>query len=207
VRHSVLMTTAQLTSTSQILHQLAHMDGPDRVSFDDLLHAFGRRAFGGLLFIAVLPSFIPAPVGVGAISGPLVSLLGLQMLLLLSEPWLPKSLRQRGVARHSLASFSQRFGRGIQRIERLCQPRLPWLTEGKTALALTGLQLVLLGILLALPIPFTNYPFGLLLLGYALGLIERDGRLLLIVWTLGIGVLIGSLAFAGEAVQWVSNLL
>jgi len=41
----------------------------------------------------------------------------------------------------------------------------------------------------------------------ALGLIERDGRLLLIVWTLGIGVLIGSLAFAGEAVQWVSNLL
>ena len=53
------MTTAQLTSTSQILHQLAHMDGPDRVSFDDLLHAFGRRAFGGLLFIAVLPSFIP----------------------------------------------------------------------------------------------------------------------------------------------------
>ncbi len=202
------MTTAQLTrTTSQILHQLAHADGPDRVYFDDLLHAFGRRAFGGLLFIAVLPSFIPAPVGVGAISGPLVSLLGLQMLLLLSEPWLPKSLRQRGIARRSLASFSQRFGRGIQRIEQLCQPRLPWLTENKTALALTGLQLVLLGILLALPIPFTNYPFGLLLLGYALGLIERDGRLLLIVWTLGIGVLIGSLVFASEAVQWVSDRL
>lgn len=199
------MTTEQLTTTSQILHQLAHREGPERVSFDELLHAFGRRAFGGLLFIAVLPSFIPAPVGVGAISGPLVSLLGLQMLLLLGEPWLPRALRQRGIARRSLVSFTQRFGRAIQRVENLCQPRLPWLTEGRTALALTGLQLLLLGVLLALPIPFTNYPFGVLLLGYSLGLIERDGRLLLIVWVLGIGILMGSLAFAGEAAQWLSQ--
>ncbi|MBK9494959.1 MAG: Exopolysaccharide synthesis, ExoD [Alphaproteobacteria bacterium ADurb.BinA280] len=199
------MTSPQLTSTSQILHRLAQDDTSDRVSFDSLLHAFGRRAFGGLLFIAVLPSFIPAPVGVGAISGPLVSLLGLQMLLLMKEPWLPQTLRKRGMGRDSLGRFEQRFGGGIRRVEKLCQPRLPWLTEAKPALAFSGIQLLLLGILLALPIPFTNYPFGLLLLGYALALIERDGRLLLITWTLGIGVLIASLSFAGEAVQWIGG--
>ena len=144
------MTSPQLTSTSQILHRLAQDDTSDRVSFDSLLHAFGRRAFGGLLFIAVLPSFIPAPVGVGAISGPLVSLLGLQMLLLMKEPWLPQTLRKRGMGRDSLGRFEQRFGGGIRRVEKLCQPRLPWLTEAKPALAFSGIQLLLLGILLAL---------------------------------------------------------
>ena len=40
----------------------------------------------------------------------------------------------------------------------------------------TGLLLVLLGILLALPIPFTNYPSGVLLVVYARPARTRRGR-------------------------------
>ena len=36
----------------------------------------------------------------------------------------------------------------------------------------------MLGILLCLPIPLTNYPFGLILLAYSFALIERDGALM-----------------------------
>ena len=47
-------------------------------------------------------------------------------------------------------------------------------------------MLILLGILLFAPVPLTNYPFGLLLLGYAFALIERDGKLMLLCWILGL---------------------
>ena len=45
---------------------------------------------------------------------------------------------------------------------------------------------MLLGILLALPIPFTNFLFGALLLLYALALLERDGALMLMSWVAGV---------------------
>jgi hypothetical protein len=48
---------------------------------------------------------------------------------------------------------------------------------------------VLLGLLLALPIPLTNYPFGLIILAFSLGYIERDGILL------GLGCLFGLIEF------------
>ena len=74
----------------------------------------------------------------------------------------------------------------------------------------TGLLLVLLGVLLALPIPFTNYVFGLLLLAFALGLLERDGALLIGAWVAGMiaiavfGVLSGVLATAVS--EWIGRL-
>jgi hypothetical protein len=42
--------------------------------------------------------------------------------------------------------------------------------------------MLVLGLLLALPLPFTNYLFGGLLLAFAFALIERDGALLLGIW-------------------------
>jgi len=58
--------------------------------------------------------------------------------------------------------------------------------------------LILLGVLLALPIPFTNYPFGLLILGFGVALIERDGVLLALIWiaTLASTAMVGSLSSA-----------
>jgi hypothetical protein len=76
---------------------------------------------------------------------------------------------------------------------------------GKTLL--TGLQLALLGFLLSLPIPFTNYPFGIILLLYAIALIERDGRLLIIGWVLGIGAIVASALLSSEVVDIIAKLL
>lgn len=45
-------------------------------------------------------------------------------------------------------------------------------------------MLILLGLMLALPLPFTNYFFGALLLAFAFALIERDGAVLIAAWAL-----------------------
>lgn len=200
------MHDSKAPNTSQILRDLAALPDPAEPRIDDLLAAFGRRAFGALLLLATMPSFIPLPFGVGAISGPLVSLVGLQMLLCLRQPWLPRRLREKVVPKARLAGFNTRLGGLLARIERLCRPRLNGLATRVPSIAFTGAQLVLLGLLLALPIPLTNYPFGLLLVLYALALIERDGLLLLIAWVLGIATIIASVLLSSEVIELLQRL-
>lgn len=200
------MQASSAASTSEILTRLVERPEPATLHFDDLVEAFGRRAFGAVLVIACMPAFIPVPFGVGAISGVLVGVVGLQLLLFMQHPWLPKRLRTRNLPRSRLRSFNQRMGGAMKKLERLCKPRLNGLTETTVSGAFTGLQLMLLGLLMALPIPFTNYPFGVLVLLYALALVERDGALLLVAWTLGISTIVGTAALSNEVVELLAAL-
>lgn len=192
--------------TSDLLTELADPAGGELLLFDELLVRFGSRAFGVLLLIALLPAFIPAPIGMGAISGPLICLLGLQLLCLRPAPWLPGFVRRRGLRRASIQRFLDRSRRMLARLERVCRPRLLTLIEHPWANAFTGLQLLLLGFLLALPIPLTNYPFGILLLFYVMALIERDGNLLVVAWILGLVAITGSFMLSNEVVELIGRL-
>lgn len=174
-------------------------DPDELLSLDKLLGGLGRRAFGMLLFIAVLPAFIPVPVG-GAVSGPLVMLIGFQLLVGRRRPWLPRFVARRGPKRRTLVRFDDRISPWLARLERLVRPRLHALLRHPLAAVFTGLLLVFLGLLLSLPIPLTNYLFGFLLLLFALAMLERDGALMLVAWvggaiTVGVfGVLSGEFA-------------
>src|SRR3546814_19223090 len=72
-----------------------------------------------------------------------------------------------------MARFERMLSPWLGRMERLVKPRLSLLLDHRVAGMLSGLLLVLLGLLLALPISFTNYIFGSLLLLFALALLER----------------------------------
>ena len=182
---------------------------PDHVlRLGDLLTGLGRRSFGMLLLIATLPAFIPIPIG-GAISGPLVVLIGAQLLIGRRRPWLPKFLSSRGPHRHALARFERKVSPWLVRLEKLVRPRMQKILSHRIAAMFTGLLLLLLGVLLLLPIPLTNYLFGGLMLLFAFALLERDGALMLVAWGLGLiaivvfGVMSGSLATL--AVEWLDK--
>lgn len=142
--------------------------------------------FGVFLFVAILPAFIPIPGFGGAISGPLVVLIGLQMLIGLRRPWLPGFIGNRGPRRSTMTRFIGKISPMLRWLDRMLKPRWKPLLDWPPAHAFSGLLLVLLGILLSLPIPLTNYLFGALLLLYALALLERDGRLMALCWTGGV---------------------
>ena len=196
--------------TRALLDSFAIGDPDDLLPLRDLLAGLGRRAFGMLLFIASLPAFIPIPIG-GAIAGPLVVLIGLQLLIGLRRPWLPKFLADRGPHRNALARFDRIISPWLGRLEHLIKPRLTWVLDHRVATICTGLLLVLLGILTSLPIPFTNFAFGALLLLFALALLERDGALMLVSWGAGIvaiavfGVLSGALA--AQATRFLDKIV
>ena len=195
--------------TRAILARFATGDPAETLRLDELLSGLGKRAFGMLLFVSALPAFIPIPGG-GAIAGPLVLLIGLQLLVGLRRPWLPGFLARRGPRREAMARFDRRLSPWLARLEHLIRPRMAWVLDHRAAATLTGLLLVLLGALTSLPLPFTNFLFGAMALMFALALLERDGALMLLAWlATGIavaisGVLSGTLV--SQALHWLQSL-
>ena len=195
------------TTTVALLDGFANGDPDDVLRLGDLLKDFGPAAFGMLLFLGVLPAFIPVPGVGGAVGGPLVILVGVQLLLGMRKLWLPGFLARRGPHRSAMMRFRQRMAPWLRRLEKLVRPRMTAFLDNRIALSFTGLLLVLLGVLLALPIPFTNYVFGFLLLLFAFALLERDGALLLVAWVAG-GIAVVVFGFlSGNLVEATSALL
>lgn len=193
-------------TTRALVDQLAEGDPNEALSLGELLDRFSERSFGLFLLIVMLPTFIPIPVGMGGISGVLTSLIGLQFLARLEHPWLPRFLARQQVHRHRIVGFRNRMGRWLDRLERLTRPRNLAMLQHPAAHAFTGLLLTVLGILLSLPLPLTNYPFGLVLLAFAFALIERDGRLMLLAWALGLAEITLIAGFSSQLVAWSSAL-
>lgn len=193
--------TTPPASTRAVLDGFAEGDPDDHLRLGDLVSGLSQSVFGALLFIAVLPAFLPLPGAAGLISGPLVVLVGAQLLVGMRKPWLPKFIARRGPQRSTMSRFRDRLSPWLRRLERLVRPRMPWVLEHPLASAFSGLLLILLGLLLALPIPFTNYLFGVLLLLFVFALLERDGALMLAAWLSGAVAVVVFGFLSGNLVQ------
>jgi len=197
---------SEALTTRRLLDELASAP-VESIPLGDLLDRFSERAFGLFLLVAVLPAFLPLPGVAGAVSGPLVMLAGLQMALLAKHPWLPDWLQRRPVATRSIRTFQRRLAWPLAAIERVSQPRWPELFDRRLPHAFNGVLLVVLGLLLALPIPLTNYPFGLVLVVFAVAMIERDGRTLCAAWVLALLQMVLIELFVEEAAQWLRGVI
>ena len=191
--------TGSNRAVSELLADLVDEARQQPLHYSDLIDRFARRGFGVLLLLVTLPTFLPLPVG--AVTGPLCMLIGLQMLLLQSHPWLPHRLRQRPLDGERMRLFLERRGHWLRRLERLAHPSWPLLTRTRPAQAISGLLIAANGLLLSLPIPFTNYLFGVLMLLFCLALLERDGRLMLLAWLSGSAIVVAFTLLSGQVVE------
>ena len=196
----------QPITTRALVDELAIGNPDDTMTLGELLDRFSERSFGLFLLIVMLPTFIPIPLGMGAVSGGLASLIGLQFLARFEHPWLPRFIARHEIHRHRLINFRDRMGKWLDRIERLTKPRNQAVLTHPVAHAFTGLLLVILGAALSLPLPLTNYPFGLVLLAFAFALIERDGRLMLVAWAAGLVEIAVIVGFSSQIVDLVAQL-
>lgn len=198
-------------SARELLAALSAGDPDEILALRDILAGLGKRTYGTMLAVLTLPALLPIPGLAGGIAGPLTMLIGLQLALGLRSPWLPRALAGRGPKRGTLQRFTQSADRWLSRLERLVRPRLGMVFNRWSGSALTGLLLILTGLLLALPIPLTNYPFAGLLMLFALALFERDGLLLIICWLLASACIATFGLFGGTlipaAVEWTGRFL
>ncbi|HEY0335348.1 MAG TPA: exopolysaccharide biosynthesis protein [Stenotrophomonas sp.] len=186
-----------------LLSMFDHGDPEETLRLRDILGDLRQGGFGVFLFVAILPAFIPIPGVGGAISGPLTILIGLQMMFGMRKPWMPDFIGNRGPRRATGQRFVNKIAPLLRWLDRLLKPRLQVLIEPLPAHAFTGLLLVATGVLLWLPTPFTNYLFGVILLMFALALLERDGVLVALCWA----AVIACLVVFGAAAEQIVDML
>lgn len=194
-------------STAHILSHLADGDAADQLDLRSVFTVFGRRAFAVLFLLAGILAMNPLPGMAGGLSGPLVMFAGLQLIFGRRRPWLPAFLQRKTIRRSFFIRVRDRFLPRLRKLEHLIRPRLISLFDTYFWNAISGLLLTVFGLLVLLPIPFTNFAFGVLLLAYAVAYIERDGAMLLICWLITIAVIVVFGVLSGALVEAVSSWL
>ncbi|HLT76150.1 MAG TPA: exopolysaccharide biosynthesis protein [Ferrovibrio sp.] len=174
------MSSGQDRPISEIVGELCQGEADDRITLEDLLSAFGLRAFGLLVLVFALPNGVPAPIapGLSAILGAPLLLIGVQMVLGFNSPWFPLSWRARSFRRADVARLLRPAIPWLVRLERYIRPRLPVLT-GWAARRLIGAMVLWNAFLLSLPVPFGNLIPAWAIILTAIGQVERDGHLVL----------------------------
>ena len=166
------------------------------LTIGDIVDRTRHAGFGfltGFLALASIPF-----VGLSTPFGLAVAFGALQMVIGMSRPWLPKIIRRHTISVGTLAWLSQRVSRWTAGLERVIRPRFEILTQGPFW-SLCGLCIIVqaLGLSLPLPIPFSNWPFIIVLVLYAIGILERDGLLVMICHTLTVVELVLAARFWG----------
>jgi len=181
-----------LKPTSQLLSDLAADidDAPQTVgAFVDWL---SDRGVGFLLLILSLPMCIPNIPGISTLFGALLIAPSLQMVFRLDHVWLPQFIRKWKLNPKVLRGSLRACSAFLSRVEVLSRPRLPVLA-GRVALTLFGFQALIMALVLIVPMPGANLLPGIAGVLLGLGILQKDGLLML-----------ASVPFAIASVAWVT---
>ena len=194
------------TLESMARHAEAQAPG-ESVAIRDLVDQLDERAFGLLIFLLALPCAVPALPAAQLIAVP-IFLLALQILFGRHEPWLPNWFLKAKVKTSWIRGTAAFAAKYLGWAERAARPRLTFLAIGAGERA-AALIVALAALTIMLPITNVVPSVGVVLV--ALGLIERDGALILIgalicmAWVALLGGVVAAVAtgagFASDHVE------
>jgi hypothetical protein len=173
----------------------ARPDDP-HITLREAVEHLGVRAYGPLLLIFALPNAIPNVPGLSSLFGLPLLFFAVQMALG-RTPWLPAFLADRGLARSTLQSVSDKARPWLARADKAVRPRLLPLSS-PTAERVLGVYVFILAFAIALPAPLTNMFPSWAIAAIAIGILDRDG-----VWIAG-GALWGLVALGIVALAMVA---
>jgi hypothetical protein len=187
--------------TSEVLRDLVREGESDRITFREILSELRHRALGFALLIFALPCSLPMPPGIPTVCGIALVIIAVNLIAARRRLWLPSAIADKSVTRSDLKRMVERVAPYLERLERVCKPRLPIVTDtvGKI---LIGIVILALGLVMILPIPFVgNMPPGFAASVIAIGMTERDGLVVLI------GAIASAVAIAVASVATTAAIL
>jgi hypothetical protein len=188
--------------TSDVLTVLASQEG-ERLTVADIVAVLRDRAFALLVVLLGLPNCLPMPPPIPLVCGLLLLLVAIQIAAGMSAPWLPRRLLGQSIRKADVQRAVTRAVPVLKRLERWSRPRL---SVFETALGMRGMGVALLALALALIVAaplIGQIPLGLAVCLVGLGLVERDG--ILVLAGLGIG-LFGVAINAGFAYAVIAGI-
>jgi hypothetical protein len=184
-----LFTEARI---SGVLSSISRNAG-DHLTVADIVAVLRDRAFALLVVLLGLPNCLPMPPPIPLVCGLLLALVSAQLAAGRPTPWLPRALLRRTIPQEDVSRAVARALPILQRLERWSRPRMAFL-ETPLALRLIGFLLIAfaLGLLVAAPV-IGQIPLGIAVCLIGLGLVERDG--ILIVAGMLVGIVGSALSF------------
>ena len=179
--------------TSQILLALASQPG-ERLTVRDIMSVLQDRAFALLIVLLGLPNCLPMPPPIPLVCGLLLGLVAIQIVSGREAPWLPRHLLNRSVARVDVERAVARAMPAFRRLERISRPRMTFL-DTPLAMRLMGAIILVMALGLLFAPPFVGQiPMGLAVCLVGLGLVERDGLVViggLVIGSIGLTLSLG----------------
>lgn len=190
--------------TSELLADLraTASDGRD-ITLGAITAAAEGRIHGLLLVVLGLPETIPM-VGFSLLTAIPIAAVAVSLLLYGPQRPLPAALLARSLPRHILDRALDFALPRIRRLETVIHPRWPGIADRERAFG--GLTLVA-AVILGIPMPGANWLAGVTVVLTGLGLLQRDGAVLLAaVVTAGLSLTLLILMVTGTATIVASGL-
>ncbi len=181
---------------SGVLVRAAHSGATGgRVCFGDLIDQLGQRSFGWSVLIFALVNLLPLPLGANVVTSIPLILLTAQMASGAAHLRLPEFIASRPFDRRSFQRTILRMRPVFRPIERVLRPRSLWLFEPEGE-RFVGVVMLAISLALFAPVPLSGWFPAISLLVASLGLIERDGAVVLLGLGLGLASIVLTLAVA-----------
>lgn len=170
------------------LNELLSLANGEAVSLGKILHVLAGRGQAVLLILFSLPFCQPIQIpGFSTPFGILLCFIGLRIAFG-HKVWLPKTILERQISFKTLKKISEIAVKITNKLRFLISTRLTWLVTNPFLHLIHGLMIALLGVLLALPIPFpmTNFFTAYPILAFGLAFLEDDGVMIIIAYALSL---------------------
>jgi hypothetical protein len=166
---------------SVTLREVSAALSADTISLRQLLALIGEEGMLLVCAVLTLPFLIPVSIpGVSTVFGLAIVLFSIGITIN-RVPWLPRQILDRELPAPALRQTFDKAQKVVLRIEGIVRPRLLVVSSTPVVRLLHGAGLVLGGLLLMVPfgfVPFSNTLPAIAILLLALGLLERDGWLI-----------------------------
>jgi hypothetical protein len=168
--------------TTELLRQIVETqdkDPDDRISVGEFVARMKDRTFGLGILVFALPNAIPLGIpGISSICAVPIILFSLQLMLGFQQVWLPAWLSRQSISENTFRKSVQICMPALKFIEMFIRPRLDAFAS-KRAEKFVGLVIAVLAFVIFLPIPFGNFVPSLCMCALAIGILEKDGALIL----------------------------
>lgn len=188
------MTSKQVPA-SQLLQELADKKRDNQyISFGEINEHLSERGFALLMILFSFPMAIPLPYppGFTTLLGLPLLLLSVQMFMGMDKPSLPKWLAKKTIQTSHLIFAIDKSTKYFLKMERLLKPRLAYFSS-LSGEKIIGFFAILCSISIALPIMFGNAVPSAGILIMSIGLLGKDGLVIIIgIITSIVGLFISS---------------
>lgn len=174
----------------------------DGLTVGEVFQTMDKASFGFTMLLLSLPAMIPIPGPFGLVFGSALAIVTLQFAFGVQSLWLPAFLRNRRISARAFELLNHHASPMVGKIERLVRPgRMKTLTGSRLRYIL-ALPVFALAVAVALPIPFGNLAPVTAICVIAVGLIERDG----LVVMLGLIVTLVALSITGLLLHGAASI-